>query len=197
MGKEPTKTKPNDAGTGRPEYTDEQYGKWLEEMTPWLRTGQSLYYSMDKAMLLTHQTAIYEKYRLKDWFSQKVDALRANVGEMVNSVGFKVIEAIHLRMIETGGKTQLTTEEVRIWQTMAEKHRTAQPFFVNRTETAVADDEEIGKILDTLEMQSDYDNLGQKIAGQSVAADPPIQNKDKGGATGNVQAQPNTTTTPS
>lgn len=176
MQNEPTITQKQE-GHGRPEYTEEQFDKWLSEMTPWLRAGQSLYYSMDKAALLNHQTTIYEKYKLKDWFSVKVDALRSTVGEMVNAVGFKVIEAAHTRIIETNGKSQLTTEEVQIWRTMAEKHRTAQPFFVNRTETAEAKEGEIGKILDTIE-QSDYDKLGTEAKGQMVAHDAPIQSQE-------------------
>lgn len=59
---------------GRPEHSDEQYRFWLEDMAPFLKIGNTLHYSIEKAMLMRHKTAIYGKYRLKDWFSEKIDA---------------------------------------------------------------------------------------------------------------------------
>lgn len=184
MGNEPLDTIKN-GKQGRPEYSEEQFQSWLEEMRPWLRAGQSLYYSMDKAGLQNHQATIYNKYALKDWFSIKVDALRGTVGELVNAVGFKIIEAAHTRIIETEGKTTLSNEEVRIWQTMAEKHRTAQPFFVTRTESAEAKDEDLGKILDTIEA-TNYEQLGQKAGRQMVETDQPVQNQEQAGPDSDV-----------
>ena len=69
----------------------------------------------------------------------------------------------------------LTDEDWRNVRFMAEKHRTTQAFFVNRTETAVADPAKVGKILDT--MESDYGNVGQEASKQMVANDPPLQDK--------------------
>ena len=173
---------------GAPEISDEQYNKWLDEMRAFLRTGNTLWYAMDKANLLTHKDSIYRKYRLKDQLCEKVEALQANVGEMINAVGYKVIEAVHTRIVETDGKTQLTSEEAQVWKTMAEKHRTAQPFFVSRTETAVADPNQVGKILDTIE-STNYEQLGPEIKKQSVAPNAPIQNQGQDGATGDVSAK--------
>lgn len=179
-------------GQGRPEYSDEQYMRWLEEMRPWLRQGHTLNYSMEKAGLTKYRVTIYEKYRLNDWFSEKVDILRSTVGEMINAVGFKTIESVHTRMIETDGKIGMSSEETRIWQTMAEKHRAAQPFFVNRTENLNIDESKVGKILDVLEA-TDYDELGQEAAKQMVEIDAPVQNQDETGADNSVPAELPTT----
>lgn len=57
---------------GRPEYTEEQYQGWLDEMEPFLKGGYSLHCSIEKAGLIKHKTTIYEKSKLKDWFSEKI-----------------------------------------------------------------------------------------------------------------------------
>lgn len=181
---------------GRPVIAEEQYQKWLDEMAPLLRQGCSLYYAMDKMALTGHQFSIYEKYKLGDWFSKKVDAYRAMVGDLINNVGFKVIENINTRMVETNGKSQMTSEEVQVWRTMAEKHRAAQPFFVTRTETAETDDSKIGKILDNME-STDYDKLAndarRALEGQVVASNPSVQGKEQDGANSDVHPEPNAT----
>lgn len=186
---EPIKFTPNPAGQGRPLVSEEQYSKWLDEMRPFLRQGSTLWYSMDKCQLLMHKDAIYEKYRSGDWFTEKVDALRATVGELINNVGFQIIERINTRMIQSNGKTELTTEEVQVWKTMAEKHRSAQNFFVSRIETAQATDEDIGKILDRVEKQNSYETIGQQARKQMVAANKPVQNQEQTGGDSNVQTE--------
>jgi hypothetical protein len=181
-------------GNGRPEYSDEQYQRWLDEMRPWLRAGNTLYYAMDKADLLGHQTTIYDKYRANDWFSVKVNVYRQTMGELANNITFKLLENINMKVIE--GAKSLSREDFDLLKLVAEKHRTAQPFFVNRLETAESDPSQVGKILDTLEMQSDYGTLGQKIARQSVETDPPLQDKEQSGAVGDVPTEQDTTQTP-
>lgn len=171
---EPVLTAPNPAGTGRPVITDEQFNIWLEEMRPFLRQGSSLHYSMEKAGILTHEWSIREKYRSADWFSRKVDALRATVGELINNVGFRVVEKLHSRLVETDGKAEISPVEKDIWKTMAEKHRSAQPFFVTRTENAEADDSKLGKIIESLDQGTDYDNVAREAEKQVVAANPPV-----------------------
>lgn len=154
---EPIDKVPNSAGTGAPEISDEQFDNWLRDMSEFLKQGASLWYAMEKAGILRHKTVIYEKYRLKDWFSEKIDTYRAYVGELVNMVGFKTIQAIHNRMIESDGKVGImSSEEVQVWKTMAEKHRTAQPFFVTRAETAQAKDEEFGKVVEPQQPTIEY-----------------------------------------
>lgn len=190
---EPVITQPNTAGTGAPELTDEQYQRWLDDMAPFLKQGSSLYYALDKCGLYSHKDSIYKKYKLNDWFSEKVDAYRSMVGDMINNVGFKIIESIHTRMIESGGKALLSSEEVQVWKTMAEKHRSAQPFFVTRTETAEADPKDIGKILDNLDTDYDKlaDNARRAIEGQVVAPNTPLQDKGQAGAASDVSTQSN------
>jgi hypothetical protein len=68
---------------------------------------------------------------------------------------------------------------------MAEKHRTAQPYFVTRTETAVSDPSKVGKILDTMEV-TDYGNVGQEANKQMVAPNTPLQDKGQAGPDNNV-----------
>lgn len=193
QAKEPLKTDPNPKGTGAPTISDEQYNSWLDTMRPFLRAGNSLRYSMEKCALLQHKTVIYEKYKLNDWFSEKVDAWRATMGEMANNIVFTQMENIQDKMIK--GQTALSKEDFDVVKLVAEKHRTAQPFFVTRTETATADPNTVGKILDTLEMKTDYAKLGPEVIKQGVAANTSIQNPEQSGPASDVQPKPDTTTT--
>lgn len=145
---------------GRPEYTDSQYETWLNEMSPFLKIGNSLYFAMDKALLLRHKTAIYEKYRLKDWFSEKIDAYQQFPGEIVNSI-FNRLVLIVDEKIKRG--ELVNNEEWRNLRFFAEKHRSCQPFFVNRQEMTQTNQEDIGTILDNLE-KTDYAELGRKAS---------------------------------
>lgn len=187
---EPLHTIPNPAGIGRPLISDEQFKIWLNEMEPFLKQGCSLQYAMERCALMTHEWSIREKYRARDWFSRKVDAYRATVGELINIVGVKTIQAIQNRLIETDGKVGiLSTNELTVWKTMAEKHRSAQPFFVTRIESGEADDSKLGKIIESLE-QTDYDNVAGEAQKQMVAANAPVQNQGQAGTAGDVQTQP-------
>lgn len=172
MAEEPTKTQKQD-GQGRPEYTEEQYAAWLTELRPYLEKGNSIYYACERAGLTTHLTVIYEKYRANDWFSAKIDRYRSRPGEMVNDTLATLCYQIQDN-IKKG--VTVTKDELDLLKFMAEKHRTAQPFFVSRTETAEADPDKVGKILDTMEV-SDYDELGRQAEKQVVADDAPVQNQ--------------------
>ncbi len=189
---EPVKTQPNPAGTGRPIISDEQYAEWLNDMRDFLRRGCTLFYAIDKADLFKHKDSIYEKYKSNDpgdvWFSEKIDRLRATLGEMTNDLAFKVVERAKSRMVEDN-VAQLTDNEVKIVKLVAERHRTAQPFFVNRTETAVADDSKLGKIVESLDTGTDYDELANEAAKQMVASNPSVQDKEQGRPAGGVQAE--------
>lgn len=114
---------------------------------------------------------------------------------MTNDVVFTVVERAKNRLVESE-TAQLTDNEVKVIKIVAERHRTAQPFFVNRTETAEADDSKLGKVLDTLEA-TDYDQLGREAEKQVLAIDPPVQNQEQTGPAGDVQAQPDAAATPS
>lgn len=193
--KEPVKTEQlND--TGRPNITEDQYMQWLITMQPFLQAGNTLYYAMEKTDLLGHSFSIYEKYRSKDWFSQKVDALRRTPGEMANNIVYRLLSAINTKTLEGITPSQLTREELDVIKLVAEKHRTAQPFFVTRTENAEVDPSQVGNILDTIE-QSDYGTLGSEAKKQMVAHDSSVQNKGQDGSNSDVQTELPPTETPS
>lgn len=171
---------------GRPNHTDEQYQTWLDEMKPFLKQAASLHYAMEKAGIIQHKDSIYKKYKEGDWFSEKVDIYRAYPGELVNNVFMREID----RIVEKSKKDErLSKDELDTIKFIAEKHRTAQTFFVNRTESAEA--APVGKILDDVERsttQTDYSKLGSALAEQGVAANPPVQDQGQTGAISNVPA---------
>lgn len=145
---------------GRAEYTDEQYRVWLDEMIPFLKIGYSLYYAMDKSLLLQHKDSIYRKYRLNDWFCEKIDAYRQYPGEIVNSIFTRLIVTIDDKMKQG---VQISDEEWRNARFFAEKHRSCQPFFITRHEVLQVEPKAISGILDRLE-QSDHEDLDTSIA---------------------------------
>jgi hypothetical protein len=170
------------AEPGRPEYTDIQYTSWLEQMAPFLKLGHTLNGAIDEAALVEHRTTIYEKYKLNDWFSYKVDTYRATPGVLANDILTKTLLDINDRMKQGRPVSEDDMKNVRF---MAEKHRTAQPYFVTRTETAVSDPSKVGKILDTMEV-TDYGNVGQEANKQMVAPNTPLQDKGQAGPDNNV-----------
>lgn len=162
------------AENGRPAYTDEQYQEWLHDLEPFLKKGNSIYYCCNRAGLSSQYWTILEKYKLNDWFSKKVDAYRAYPGELANDTIITALMQIDTKLKTNAGP--LTKEDLDVLKLVAEKHRTAQPFFVTRQENAEADPTKVGKILDTIEA-TDYGTLGQEASKQMVAVDPPIQNQ--------------------
>lgn len=144
---EPVKTEKTKE-PGRPKIADEQYWKWLDEMRPFLIQGCSLWYAMEKCDLLKHNYNIYEKYREGGEFAQKIDAWRSQIGELANLIGYKVLNNINAKLLEANGSYELSNQEMQVWKTIAEKHRTAQPFFANRTEEAQPDPKEFGKVIE-------------------------------------------------
>lgn len=172
------------ADIGRPEYTDEFYQKLIDDMTPFLKLGETLNHAIDDAGLEKHKTTIYEKYRLNDWFSQKVDTYRSYPGKLVNNILTKTLMAANEKLAQ---QIPLSDEDWRNVRFMAEKHRTAQAFFVNRTETAESDPAKVGKILD--EIESNYANVGLEAQKQMVAIDAPVQDKKQAGPASNVSAE--------
>lgn len=190
--KEQVTTEPADGkgGKGRPKFDDQQYWSWLDMIRPWLKLGNSIYYACTKAGIDSHYDVILEKYKAGGVFSRKIDALRAGPGELVNETLVSLVEKISDR-VKTNG--MVTREEFDVLKLMAEKHRTSQPFFTDRHENADADPSKVGKILDVLEEQTDYDELGRKAKGQMVANDAPVQDKGQIGGAGNVQPKPDAT----
>lgn len=140
--------------TGRPTYTDEQYHIWLESMRPHLAKGCSLYYAIQQTALLQFKDSIYRKYAAKDWFCEKVDEIRSTVGDIINN--FHINEA--LRIADKAKQDQkLTKEEYDEMRFVAGNHRLAQSFFVNRTESREAKEEETGKIIEPKPAVIQYD----------------------------------------
>lgn len=165
--------------TTRPyEYTDKDLENWLDDMKPFLKRGNSIHYACNKAGLSSQYWTILERYKANKTFSQKIDAYRAYAGELTNDVIVSEVERIKVKQADGG---TLTKEEISILKLMAEKHRTAQPFFVSRVENAEADPNTVGKILDTIEADnegiSDYDDVGQKAKEQVVATEQPLQDQ--------------------
>jgi hypothetical protein len=169
------------AEPGRPELTEAEYQKFLEDMAPFLKLGHALNTAIDEAALTQHRTALYEKYKLNDWFSYKVDTYRATPGILANDILTKILMEVNDRIKQGRPVTEDDMKNVRF---MAEKHRTAQPYFVTRTETAEADPAKVGKILDT--METDYGNVGQEASKQMVAPNAPVQDKGQTGPDSNV-----------
>lgn len=169
---------------GRPAYTDDFYEELLHDMKPFLKLGETINMAMHDAGLEKHQTTIYEKYRLNDWFAKKIDIYRSYPGKIVNNILTKTLIAAEERLAQG---IALTDEDWRNVRFMAEKHRTAQQFFVNRTETAESDPAKIGKVLDDIE--SDYNDVRQQAEKQMVAIDAPVQDKEQAGPASNVSAE--------
>lgn len=177
---------------GRPEFTDEQYQSWLDAMRPFLENSNSLYYSLSQAGLSAHKDVIYRKYRLKDWFCEKIDQLRATPGELVND---GIVSLIRNTVDKIKRKETPPKEELDMLKFYAEKSRAAQPFFVNRTETAPA--KPIEELLEELNNKPDtIDDVAETFAKQGVETNPPVQNQEQGGQTGSVSTEPNATQTP-
>ncbi len=143
---EPAITAPSGLSGGRPATDEKQLWQWLDDMRPFLRQGCSLSYSMDKAGLMSHKNVIYRNYAQNQEFREEIDRLQSLISDLNNSVVFKTIENLHARMIEST-KIVPTSEEVRVMDLIASKHRTSQPFWVSRTETAEAKDKDFGKVV--------------------------------------------------
>jgi hypothetical protein len=182
MSKEPIKTK--ETG-GRPSPSDEQFAIWLTEIKPWLELSNSLYAACGKSGLENHYAVILRKYNLNDWFSKKVDAYRASAGEDVSEVFVRLVKKIAERV---KAQMVISREEIEILKHFSEKHRTAQPFFVTRFETAEAKDEDIGKILDVIEA-SNNEIVGREAKKQMVEAEQPVQNQEQTGANSPVSTE--------
>lgn len=178
---------------GRPATTDEQFQKWLDDMTPFLKLGETLNAAMEDAELLSsHETVIREKYRLGDWFARKIDAYRAYPGKLANNVIVKVVIQANEK-IKQG--LPVSEDEMKNVRFFAEKSRSAQPYFVNRQETAQA--KPIEDLLDELDEKGDTINdVTTEIKKQVVEANPPVQNQEQAGDNGVVPTQPDATQTP-
>lgn len=152
--------------SGRPSIDDEQFHTWLDEMAPFLKMGNSLYFAMDKALLGKHKDSIYRKFKLNDWFCEKIEAFQKYPGEIVNSIFVRVVMSVDEK-IRLG--SSVSSDEWRNLRFFAEKHRTCQQFFTTRTETVQTDENKIAQVLDQLErdnQKTDYSLLAQNAKKQ-------------------------------
>lgn len=135
---------------GRPEYSEEQYQRWFDELAPFFKLGETLNSAIEDAGLQQHRTTLYEKSRLSDWFSYRMRALQTIPGKLVNNILVKRVMLVDEK-IKQG--LPITEEEMRDVRFVAEKHRSSQPYFTNRQEVAKVDEDEITKVkvLDKIE----------------------------------------------
>lgn len=122
--------------TGRPSTTDEQFQSWLEDLKPFLKLGNTLNHAVEKASLSQHRTILYEKYKLGDWFSDKIDTYRSYLGEITNDIFAR--EILSIEEAQKQGR-QISDEQWRNLRFFAEKHRSSSPFFANKQETVQTD----------------------------------------------------------
>jgi hypothetical protein len=154
----------NNGNPGRPEYPEEQYQKWFDDLAPFFKLGETLNAAIDDAGLQQHRTTLYEKARLSDWFSDKMESLQAIPGKLANNILVKRLMLVDEK-IKQG--LPVTEEEMRDVRFIAEKHRSSQPYFVNRQEVAQVDPGKIGLILDDLEAtKTDYGNFSEALSNQ-------------------------------
>lgn len=145
--------------TGRPEHTEEQYQIWLDEMRPFLEMGCTLNRAVEKTGLTKHRTALYEKYKLNDWFSDKIDIMRSIPGELANEVFARMVFRINDKVKR---EENITRDDIDILKHFTQYHRSSQPFFVSRHEVAQMGQSEVGKILDILEIpEADYSEFAE------------------------------------
>lgn len=157
---------------GRPSYSEDQYQSWLDELAPFLKLGNSLSFAIEKTGLTKHRTTLYEKYSLGDWFSYKVDAFMRTPGEIVNSIFTRMISVIDEKVKQ---EQPLTSEDYKNLRFFAEKHRSCQPFFTNRTEMDVKDlKESTARVIARLE-ETDYEHVALESKKALSAMNPVAQ----------------------
>lgn len=161
-----------DGERGNPEFAEDQYQRWLDDMAPFLKLGQTLNSAIDDAGLTKHKVTIYKKAKLKDWFNEKIEGYQSTPGKIANNILTKRLFEIDDKIKQGRAVDKDDMADVKF---MAEKHRSAQPYFVTRTETAEAKEDDLGKILDRLE--TNYDKLGSEASKQMVETNTPVQNK--------------------
>ena len=150
---EPTNT----ITTGREPYSDEQYTKWLDDMSPFLKFGDTLYHAIEKAGLIKHKDTIYRKVRLNDWFCEKITILRSYPAELVNNIFMKLITTIDANL--TGGLA-ISGEEWRNLRFFAERHKSCKTYFFDKSEIAQRGQDDIEELLSQLDEQNKSDRLG-------------------------------------
>lgn len=147
--------------SGRPEYPEEQYQKWFDELAPFFKLGETLNAAIDDAGLQQHRTTLYEKSKLHDWFSDKMQSLQSIPGKLANNILVKRLMLVDEK-IKQG--IPISEEEMRDVRFIAERHRSAQPYFVNRTEVVQPPPRPIQDVLDELNRNDSVDDVAEHAA---------------------------------
>jgi hypothetical protein len=120
---------------GNQPLLNDDYCNFLDELAPFLKLGETLNAAIEDAGLRKHRTAIYDKYRLKDDFAYKIEVWQSYPGKIANNILVKRLMIVDNKIKQGLPVTEEDMKDVRF---MAEKHRSSQPYFVNRQETAPA-----------------------------------------------------------
>lgn len=141
---------------GRPAYSEDQYQNWFDDLAPFFKLGETLNSAIEDAGLQKHRTTIYEKVRLNDWFSDKMKVLQEYPGKIANNILVKRLLQIDEK-IKQG--LPVTEEEMRDVRFMAEKHRSAKPYFTNKIEVIKTDPFEIEQLSDKIEKEVEEERV--------------------------------------
>jgi hypothetical protein len=147
---------------GRPEYTEDQYRTWLGEMAPFLKLGCSLYWAMDRASLLRHKDSIYRKFKLNDWFCEKIEAFQRYPGEILNNIFSRLILIISEK-VKYG--LPISNEELQNLRFYANRHRSCHEFFTTKREILGDKRKKVWDRLISLEINNDesrYEEVARK-----------------------------------
>jgi hypothetical protein len=153
----------SDPSIGRPEIPNHQYNQWLDDLRPFLKLGESLNSAIEDAGLHRHRTVLYEKYRENGDFTHAVDQFREYPGKLANNILVRILFDVDEK-IKRG--MEPTSEEMKNVRFFAEKHRSAQTYFVSRTEIASTDGSKLGTIIETLDKGTDYVEVARMAAQQ-------------------------------
>ncbi|MBI3341575.1 hypothetical protein HY024_00470 [Candidatus Curtissbacteria bacterium] len=157
--------------TGNQPFSEAEYDTFLDELAPFLKLGETLNAAIEDAGLRKHRTALYAKYGLKDGFADKIDTFMAYPGKIANNILVR-------RLIQTEEKVKqglpVTEEEMKNVRFIAEKHRSSQPYFVNRTETVSA--RPIQEVLDELDT---LDDVAEQIEKEAISQNNTPTNLDQ------------------
>lgn len=145
----------------------------IDALSHYLRLG----YSVNRACELVE----IPQSTVATWVSDDV-ALRLKIKAWQGSVSSKAREIV-AKSIADGNK-----DDARWWLERREKKD-----FSTRQEVTGSDGEDIGVLVKRLE--TDYDQLGKQASGQMVEDEPPVQDQEQAGATGDVPSQPDTAST--
>lgn len=149
--------------TGRPEYPEEQYYTWFDELAPFFKLGETLNSAVEDAGLQKHRSTLYNKARQNDWFLDRMEALQAIPGKLANNILVKRVMLVDEK-IKQG--LPVSEEEMKDVRFVAEKHRSSQAYFTNRQEVAQVDPFKIERLLDSLEIENggSIDDVAEQAA---------------------------------